>query len=125
MLYLIIRHIHLTCVLLTVTLFVLRGALGLMGLDWRVRWPVLRWLPHVNDTLLLSAGLTLMVMSGQYPGPAHPWLAGKLLLLLAYIGAGKQALRPGLTRAAALGWLVVALGCVGGIVALAMTRWGG
>lgn len=122
--YLLIRDLHIACVTLSITLFVLRGGCGLGGVDWRRRWPVLRWLPHLNDSLLLAAGLTLMVASGQYPGPAQPWLAAKLLLLLVYVGAGRQALRPGQPRGRAAAWCLLALATVGSMVALAVTRWG-
>ena len=37
-----LRHLHITCVVLSITLFLLRGGLGLCGVDWRQRWPALR-----------------------------------------------------------------------------------
>ncbi|MFC7461304.1 SirB2 family protein [Hydrogenophaga defluvii] len=123
--YLALRHLHLTCVVVSVTLFVLRGGLGLWGVDWRRRWPVLRWLPHANDSVLMAAGVGLMVWSAQYPGAQHPWLAAKLVLLLAYIVAGKQALRADLPAKHQAPWFALALVCVGSMVTLALTRWGG
>jgi uncharacterized membrane protein SirB2 len=123
--YLVLRHLHVTCVVVSIALFVLRGGLGLRGVDWRQRWPALRWLPHLNDSVLMTAGVSLMVMSAQYPGPQHPWLAAKLVLLLAYILAGKEALRANQPAARQAQWLAVALACVGSMVALALTRWGG
>jgi len=123
--YLALRHLHITCVVLSIALFVLRGGLGLRGVDWRRRWPVLRWLPHANDSVLMAAGVSLMVWSAQYPGPQHPWLAAKLLLLLAYISLGKQALRADQPRPRQAMGFVLALICVGSMVALALTRWGG
>lgn len=123
--YLVLRHLHLTCVVLSITLFVLRAALGLRGVNWRQRWPLLRWAPHLNDSLLMAAGVSLMVLSAQYPGAGHPWLALKLLLLLAYIGAGRQALRPDRPVAGRAAWLALALACVASMVLLALARWGG
>lgn len=123
--YLALRHLHLTCVVVSITLFVLRGGLGLWGVDWRRRWPVLRWLPHANDSVLMAAGVGLMVWSAQYPGAQHPWLAAKLVLLLVYIGLGKQALRADHSRTRQAMGFVLALACVGSMVALALTRWGG
>jgi len=122
--YLLIRNIHITCAVVTAGLFVLRGLLQVWGVDWRARWPVLRWLPHVNDSLLLGAGLTLMPLSGQYPDAAHPWLTGKLILLLLYIGAGAQALRDKRPRVGSATWFFVAIACLAGILTLATARPG-
>lgn len=120
--YLLIRNLHIGCVFATVTLFLLRWLLQISGVDWRLRWPVLRWLPHVNDSLLLGAGLTLMLMSQQYPDADHPWLTGKLILLLAYIAAGRQALRQNRSRLWSTAWFLVASACLAGILTLAVTR---
>jgi len=122
--YLLIRNIHISCAVATVSLFVLRGLLQMRGMDWRARWPVLRWVPHVNDSLLLGAGLTLMLMSGQYPDAAHPWLTGKLVLLLIYVAAGREALSQNRPRVWATAWFVVAMACLAGILTLAVTRPG-
>lgn len=120
--YLLVRQIHIGCAIVTTTLFLLRWLLQRRGVDWRGRWPVLRWLPHVNDSLLLGAGLTLMVMSGQYPDAGHPWLTGKLILLLAYIAAGSQALRQNRSRLWSTSGFLVATACVAGILTLAIRR---
>lgn len=120
--YLALRHLHITCVVLSIGLFVLRGGLGLAAVDWRNRWPALRWLPHLIDSVLMLAGVSLMVWSAQYPGPQHPWLAAKLVLLLAYIGLGKQALRLDAPRAQRWAFGGLALLCVASMVALARTR---
>lgn len=120
--YLALKHLHITLVSLSLTLFVLRGVLALADQPWRQRWPVLRWLPHTVDAGLLLAGLGLMVWSGQYPGAAAPWLALKWVLLLAYIGLGKQALKPGLSGRVRLVWLVGAAVAVGAMVLLAVSK---
>lgn len=120
--YLALKHLHLSLAVLSITLFSLRGALALADQPWRQRWPALRWLPHTVDALLLAAGLTLMVWSHQYPGAAAPWLTPKLVLLLAYIGLGKQALRPGLALRTRLAWLLAAWATVGAMVTLAMSK---
>jgi uncharacterized membrane protein SirB2 len=56
-----------------------------------------RTLPHLNDTILLLAGISLMVWSGQYPW-VSPWLAAKIAGLLLYILVGAFALRFGKTK---------------------------
>jgi uncharacterized membrane protein SirB2 len=118
--YLAVRHLHITCAMLSIGLFLLRGCMALAGRDWR-RWSPLRWLPHANDTVLLIAAATLAGMSGQYP-IRMPWLTAKLLALVAYILLGRQALKPNLTRAQRAAWLAAALACVGYIVSVAVTR---
>ena len=54
------------------------------------RW--IRVLPHINDTVLLSAAVGLVLMSGQYPF-VDAWLTAKVLGLTAYIILGSLALR--------------------------------
>jgi uncharacterized membrane protein SirB2 len=118
--YTTIRLIHIGCAATTISLFLLRGGMALANIDWR-RWPPLRWLPHLNDTLLLTAAITLAVMSGQYP-LQQGWLTAKVCALLLYIGLGRQALRPGQGRVPQAAWFVGALAAVGYIVAVAVTK---
>lgn len=118
--YLALRHLHISAALLSITLFALRGALALCGVHWR-RWSLLRWLPHLNDSILLAAAITLAWMSGQYPFQ-QAWLSAKVLALLAYIGLGKLALRAEQPQVQRLLWFIGALACVAYIVAVARTR---
>lgn len=95
--YLPIKHLHMTAAGLSLALFVLRAF-------WSVRAsPILqaRWVkvvPHLVDTLLLVLGVTLMVMLSMWPHQ-HPWLAAKLIALVAYIGLGTLAIKRGRTPA--------------------------
>lgn len=88
-----IRSLHVACAALSVTLFAARGAMQLSGVDWR-RWRWLRIAPHLNDTLLLAAAITLAASSGQYP-VAQPWLTAKVCGLIAYVATGRIALQAG------------------------------
>lgn len=118
--YLALRHLHISCALLSIGLFALRGGLALTPFAWRRITP-LRWLPHLNDTVLLASAVALAWQSGQYPFQ-QSWLTAKVLALLVYIVLGKQALRatPGtLPRGV---YFVAALVCAGYIVAVATTR---
>ncbi|WP_375177474.1 SirB2 family protein [Marinobacter mobilis] len=118
--YLILKHIHMTAAYLTITLFALRLALDGCGRSgWR-QGP-LRWVPHVNDTVLLLAAVGLVVVSGWMPF-VHHWLTLKIVLLLGYIAAGAVALNPQRTRP--VRWLasLLALAQVGLIVVLAKTK---
>lgn len=118
-----VRHAHIGLAVTSIGLFAARASLALRGLDWRSRWPWLRWLPHAVDTALLVAGVTLALWSGQYPGQ-QAWLTAKLAALLAYIAMGRLALRPDLPVARRAGCVVAALACVGYIVMAAVTRRG-
>lgn len=112
--YSVIKQLHITCVILSICGFCLRGWLlaeksALAGRRW------FRILPHVNDTLLLMAALTLAAMSGQYPF-VDAWLTAKVFGLIAYIILGSLALKPGrpvrirlaagIGAAAVFGWIV-------------------
>ena len=78
-------------------------------------------LPQVNDTLLLISGLAMAQRLQQYPF-TQPWLTTKLVALLAYIVLGSIALKRGRTwRQRALAG-VLAIGCFGYIVTVALTR---
>lgn len=116
--YLALRHLHIACVILSVGLLVVRAGLLLSG---QPRPRVLRWLPHVNDTVLLSAAVGLAVWSGQYP-LQQSWLTAKVVALVIYILLGRQALREGLAVSQRLLWLAAALACVGYIASVAVSR---
>lgn len=94
--------------------------MALTPFNWRRITP-LRWLPHLNDTVLLASAVGLAWQSGQYP-LQQSWLTAKVLALVAYILLGKQALRPtpgALPRGL---YFAAALVCAGYIVAVATTR---
>lgn len=120
MTYLFLKHLHVTCVVLSGLGFAWRGALM-----WRQSPALQHWtarrLPHVIDSLLLGAALALAVLSGQYPG-AQPWLSAKLLGLLLYIGLGVVALRRGRTLVQRRTALLLAGVAYGYIVSVALTR---
>lgn len=94
--YMGIKHLHTGLAYLSVAGFFLRGIWMLMDSPWADRKPV-RILPHIIDTALLVAGITLAVMISQYPG-SHHWLTAKVGGLIAYIVLGVFALRKGRTR---------------------------
>lgn len=118
--YLLLRHLHITCVVLSGAGFVLR--LAWMAADSpRLRQRLTRTLPHVIDSILLASALTLAVWSGQYPF-VDGWLSAKLGGLLAYIGLGSMALKRGRTRTVRLRYGGLAVLAYGYIVGVALTR---
>ncbi len=123
--YLLIKTLHVTCVLISISLFVLRGTLELMDKPWR-DWRVLRVAPHWVDTLLLSSALWLAWRIGQYPF-VNGWLTAKVLALLAYILLGMRALSRKTPRSQRMPFFGAALLCATYIVGVAFTHslsWG-
>ncbi len=89
--YLLLKHLHVTCVVLSGLGFLLR----LFWRLWRPQMLARRWVrvvPHGVDSLLLGAALGMVVMSGQYPF-VQPWLTAKVLALIGYILLGSLALK--------------------------------
>jgi uncharacterized membrane protein SirB2 len=118
--YLQIKLIHVTTVVITGGLFLLRFLWMLQGkLAQRGRWS--RTLPHVNDSLLLLSGLGLAWLSHQFPLQAT-WLTTKLCLLLVYILLGSVALKRGKTLLIRRWSGFAALACYLYIVSVALTR---
>jgi uncharacterized membrane protein SirB2 len=118
--YLLVKYLHVTCVLISVSLFVLRGVLALMSRPWR-QWRVLRVAPHIVDTVLLGSALWLAWRIGQYPF-VNGWLTAKALGLLAYILLGMRALGKNTPQSQRLPFFVAALLTVGYIVGVALTH---
>lgn len=86
-----IRLVHISCVILSGSLFALRGLMMLAG-STNYRWPLLRYLSWTIDTTLLTAAFMLMTVTHQYP-VANTWLTVKVALVVAYIVLGMRALR--------------------------------
>ena len=118
--YLWLKHLHISCVVLSGSLFALRGWWMLQA-PHRLQQRWVRVLPHGIDTLLLASAVGLAVWSGQYPF-VDGWLTAKLGGLLAYIGLGTMALKRGRTRAARLGYGALAVLAYAYIVSVALTR---
>lgn len=115
--YLVLRNVHIACAVLTISLFVLRGGLMLAESPWQQN-VVLRYLPHVVDTVLLTTALMLTTVIHQYPFAAG-WLTAKVVLLVLYVVLGSVALKRGRTRRIRVAALVAALFTVGFLVTVA------
>ncbi|MDR2837374.1 MAG: SirB2 family protein [Azonexus sp.] len=118
--YLAVKHLHVTCVVLSGLGFCWRGWWMARG-SARLKARATRVWPHVIDTVLLGSALTLAWMSGQYPF-ANGWLTAKVIGLLIYIVCGAMALRRAPTQTARLYYLALALLAYGYIVGVALTR---
>ena len=65
--YIILKHLHMTTAYLTITLFALRLLLDAVGRPgWR-QTP-LRFIPHINDTILLVAAIALVFPDSDNDG---------------------------------------------------------
>ena len=118
--YLAVKYVHVISVALSLTGFFLRGILmmrdsPLLGARW------IRVVPHINDTVLLVAALTLAAMSGQYPFVVG-WVTAKVLGVIAYIILGALALRDASTRRLRIACWFASLAVFGWIVSVALTR---
>lgn len=99
-----LKSIHVTCVVLSYTLFLLRGLWLMRGSPiMQQRW--VKIAPHSIDSVLLVSAVALAWQLGYSPFNA-PWLAAKILALLLYIGLGILAFRSGTaTQARLVAWL--------------------
>ncbi|KXJ55030.1 SirB2 family protein [Neptuniibacter pectenicola] len=124
--YLAIKHIHLTAIVLSISFFLLRAF-------WVFIKPKMmekRWVkiaPHIIDTTLLVSAIALAVLLQKYPFVDH-WLTAKLLALCLYIVLGTIALKRGKTPLIKLAALFGATATFAYILAVAITHspipWG-
>ncbi len=112
--YLSLRTVHILCAAIAGMGFMLLGIWMLRGsplLDHGLA----RTLPHINDTLLLTAAISMAWMARHNPLD-HAWLMAKLTALLVYILLGSIALRRGRTRK------VRALAFAGALISFALRK---
>jgi len=118
--YLAVKYVHVISVALSLTGFFLRGILMMRDSPLlHRRW--IKVLPHINDTVLLIAALSLAAMSGQYPFVVG-WVTAKVLGVIAYIILGALALRDASTRRMRIACWLASMAVFGWIVSVALTR---
>ncbi|MDV6345776.1 SirB2 family protein [Nitrosomonas sp. Is37] len=94
--YTLLKLIHVSSVMLSYLLFLMRGIWMIRAsAQLQQRW--VKIMPHVIDTVLLTSAITLAVLIQQNP-LVDSWLTAKVAGLLLYIGLGMIALRFGKTR---------------------------
>jgi uncharacterized membrane protein SirB2 len=118
-LYAEIRLVHIAAVLASGGLFFIRGIVLACGA--RMLTKLLRYLSFVIDTVLLTAGLRLTTVIGQYPF-VDAWLTTKVLLLVLYIVLGLIAFRSARAPAIRVGAWVAALAVYAFIISVARTH---
>ncbi|MDR6983525.1 putative membrane protein SirB2 [Rheinheimera pacifica] len=115
--YLQVKQLHMFCAYLSAGLFIGRLLLDIAGKPgWR-QSPA-RYLPHINDSLLLTLAFTLLAI-GPWQPFVHQWLGFKILLLIGYIAFGIGALKPSQAVPTRTVCALLALAQLGGIFYLA------
>lgn len=99
-----IKYLHISCVLLSYSLFFVRGVWMLQDSPMLQR----RWVkvvPHLVDSALLLSAVTLAILLSISP-LSNAWLMAKIIALLLYIFLGTIAIKRGKTRVIRLAaWL--------------------
>ena len=94
--YALLKIIHVGSVIVSYTLFFLRGIWLIQDSEnLRQRW--VKILPHMVDTILLTSAIALAMIIQQSP-LNDSWLTAKVIGLFFYIGLGMIAMRFGKTR---------------------------
>lgn len=94
--YALLKMIHVSSVVLSYSLFFLRGIWLIRdSTNLRQRW--VKILPHIVDTVLLTSAVFLAMTIQQNP-LQNSWLTAKVAGLLLYIALGMVAIRFGKTR---------------------------
>ena len=118
--YAALKLTHVSCAVISYTLFVVRGIWMLRGSGLLQRQWV-RTVPHAVDTLLLASAVAMAVITQQYP-LAAPWLTAKVIALVLYIALGMLALKCGRTKSVRITAWIAAQAVFAYIVAVALTR---
>jgi uncharacterized membrane protein SirB2 len=112
--------IHKATVVISISLFLLRGAWRMMDSPMNSkRW--VKIVPHVNDALLLAAAIGMLAVTGLNP-LEHGWLMAKIVALIVYIVLGTIAIKRGETPLQRTLAFVGALAVFGYIAAVAVTK---
>lgn len=115
--YFPIKHLHMTAVGLSITLFIIRAYWSVVG-SALLQHRVVRILPHVVDTVLLVCGFILAAMIG----PNQPWILTKIVLLIVYIGVGTIAIKRGRTTRSRIIASLIAIAIFAYIVGVAIAK---
>ena len=122
--YLLLKQVHISFALLSITGFILRWNWVMKCSRWS-QHRLTKTAPHIIDTLFLCSGLMLAHTVGQYPFTTG-WLTAKIAGLLAYILLGMAAMSGRIPRAGKRIAFLAALSSYGWILSVAMLKspWG-
>jgi uncharacterized membrane protein SirB2 len=115
-----IKIVHISCALLTLCSFSIRGYWMLIESPL-LEAKLTKILPHLIDSVLLLSAVLLTLILHQYPF-ANSWLTAKLFGLIIYILLGAIALKRGKNLQQRLSAFIVALTCIGYIFGVALSK---
>lgn len=120
MTYDVLKLTHVSCVVVSASLFTYRF-LQLRIYPDRSLAKTLKVLPHIVDTVLLAAAIGMLIVIGTDPFQVS-WLTAKMVVLLLYIGLGAMCLRatPGSLHQTAL--FIASLAAFSYIVVVALYK---
>ena len=117
---LLLKYVHVTCAVLSISGYLLRGVWMMRASPWlQKKW--VRIAPHIIDTALLGSAILLSMEIQQYPF-VQGWLTAKVLALMAYIVVGAIGLRYGRTKKIRITAWLGAIAIFSYIVLVALTR---
>ena len=118
--YLTIKTIHMTCAMLSLTGFLLRSYLMIIGSPL-LKQRISLVLPHLIDSVFLLSGfiMAFMVNFGLFN---QPWLSMKVLMLMFYLLFVGLTLSRGKTRSIRVLCFFLALGSFAYIVGIAINK---
>ena len=112
--------LHISMVIVSGGLFLIRGSWMLLGsAHLQQKW--VRIVPHIIDTFLLISAICLLFIL-EYNPLTTGWLAAKIVALVCYIVAGTIALKRGSTMVIRSLFLIMAIAIFSYIIAVALTR---
>ena len=120
--YLLFKNLHMTCAVLTLLGFSLRGY-WMLTESAMLQKKAVKILPHIIDTLLLLSAVMLVILTGFYPFVVG-WVTLKLLLLVLYVVLGTFALKRGKTKQSRTIFFLASLVTVLAIFAIAAIKPG-
>lgn len=116
-LYLPIKWVHVSAVMLSGSVFLVRGLAVIARQQWPMR-PWLRYTSYCIDTVLLSAAI-LLVWILPWAVFSNGWLSVKLVLLVFYVVLGTLALKRARSQHLRVVCFVAALLCFSAMVSIA------
>lgn len=118
--YLTLKFIHMTCAILTIVGFLLRGYWIMTSSAWS-QHRLTKIAPHVIDTLFLASGIAI-IFELHLQVMQNSWLLAKLAGLVVYILLGVVAFRLGRTAQIKAIAFVAAVSVYAYIVGVALNK---